>query len=87
MAYQQRDNSGSLFVNDKRVTGMHPNLKGDGTMTCPSCGSNVPCWISAWTKLTKSGAKFLSLSFRPKDQQQFAARQADPPQEDSDIPF
>lgn len=57
MAYEQRDNSGSLFKNDKRETEKHPNATGkamiDGKMY----------WVSAWTKEGASG-KFQSLSFK-----------------------
>jgi hypothetical protein len=62
MPYEQRDNSGTLFVNDKKTDPKSslPDRKGDGVIN----GQKV--WISAWTKQGKSG-EFLSLSFTPKE--------------------
>lgn len=63
MPYEQRDNSGTLFVNDKKTDPKSslPDRKGDGVIN----GQKV--WISAWTKQGKSG-EFLSLSFTPKEE-------------------
>ena len=61
MAYEQRDNSGSLFRNDKRETEQHPNLKGSAMI------DGVEYWVSAWTKLSKNGEKWVSLAFTPKE--------------------
>jgi len=62
MPYEQRDNSGTLFVNDKKTDPKSslPDRKGDGVIN----GQKV--WISAWIKQGKSG-EFLSLSFTPKE--------------------
>lgn len=60
MAYEQRDNSGSLFKNDKREKDSHPNAKGTAMI------DGVEYWVSAWTKEGKSG-KFQSLSFQKKE--------------------
>jgi hypothetical protein len=63
MPYEQRDNSGTLFVNDKKTDPKSslPDRKGDGVIN----GQKV--WISAWIKQGKSG-EFLSLSFTPKEE-------------------
>jgi len=70
MAYEQRDNSGSLFKNDRKEKENHPDYKG----TCMVGG--VEMWMSAWLKTGANGTKFMSFSFQPKDQQQSATRQA-----------
>jgi hypothetical protein len=61
MPYEQRDNSGSLFKNDKRETESHPNLKGSALI------GGTEYWVSAWTKVPKTGDKWVSLSFTPKE--------------------
>ncbi len=59
MAYQQRENSGSLFKNDKREKDSQPNAKGSALI------GGVEYWVDAWTKEGKNG-KWQSLSFKPK---------------------
>ena len=84
MAYEIKDNSGSLFWNDRKESENHP----DATGTVKIAG--VEYWISAWTKTSANGTRFQSLSFKPKD----AARAAPakplkplPEDLDDDIPF
>tara|TARA_B110000503_G_scaffold2931_1_gene3949 strand:+ start:1484 stop:1747 length:264 start_codon:yes stop_codon:yes gene_type:complete len=87
MAYEQRDNSGSLFKNDKKEKDNHPDYKG----SCMVGG--VEMWMSSWLKTGANGTKFMSFSFQPKEQQaqQPAARQAakpaPAPEFDDDMPF
>ncbi len=88
MAYEQRDNSGSLFKNDRKEKENHPDYKG-GCMV-----GGVEMWMSAWLKTGANGTKFMSFSFQPKDQQQAQARQTLPRQTsqaetmlDDDLPF
>ena len=55
--YEQRDNSGSLFKNDRKENDNQPAYTG-------KCMVNgLPMQISAWVKEGKSG-KFFSLSFQ-----------------------
>lgn len=61
MAYEQRDNSGSLFINDKREKDTHPNMNGSVMI------DGKEYWISAWTKERNNGEKWLSLAFKPKE--------------------
>ena len=63
MAFEQRDNSGSLFNNKKREQENHPHATGSAMI------AGVNYWVSAWTKTDKNGNKWQSLSFKAKDQQ------------------
>ncbi len=58
--YEQRDNSGTLWKNDRRENDKHPNAKGTALI------DGVEYWVSAWTKEGQKG-KFQSLSFERKD--------------------
>jgi uncharacterized protein (DUF736 family) len=86
MAYEQRDNSGSLFKNDRKEKETHPDYKGTAMV------GGVEMWMSAWLKTASNGSKFMSFSFQPKDQQ---AAQPTPkkaaapaaPDFDDDMPF
>ena len=83
MAYEQRDNSGTLFKNDRKETVKHPDYKGTVMV------GGVLYWISAWIKDGNSG-KFMSLAFNPKDDQQRTEPQSQPPagvDDDQDVPF
>jgi hypothetical protein len=82
--YEQKDNSGTLFKNDKREKDSHPHAKGSAMI------DGVEYWVSAWTKEGSKG-KFQSLSFQRKEQrqperQQQASRPA-PRELDDEIPF
>ena len=85
MAYEQRDNSGSLFKNDKKETDNHPDYKGSGMVG----GTEV--WLDAWVKVAATGTKYMSVSFKPKEQQAAkpTARPAAKPEPefDDDMPF
>lgn len=61
MAFEQRDNSGALFVNDRKTSDNHPNAKGNAMI------DGVEYWVSAWTKTDRNGNRFQSLSFERKD--------------------
>ena len=55
-------NSGALFINDRRQNENQPNAKGSVNI------DGVEYWVSAWTKTSKAGQKFQSLSFTRKEQ-------------------
>ena len=83
MAFEQRDNTGSLFKNDDKTEDKHPNAKGSALI------NGVAFWVAAWTKTDKNGNKFQSLAFKPKDE---ATRSAEKKiekrvEDDSDLPF
>ena len=89
MAYEQKDNSGSLFRNDKRETDSQPHAKGSALI------EGVEFWVSAWTNTSeRTGEKYQKLSFTRKEQAATAPpkRKAEPAPaddnwQDSDIPF
>jgi len=78
-------NSGALFKNDKREKDTHPHARGSVNI------EGVEYWVSAWTKTSKSGQKFQSLSFTKKDGQVVKSTSTpafDPEAElDDDLPF
>jgi len=85
MAYEIRDNSGSLFKNDKREADNHPNAQGKAMI------GGVMYFVSAWTKRDKNGNPWQSLAFKPvgneprSEQQPKAGKTV--ADMDSDIPF
>lgn len=85
MGYVQKENSGSLFKNDKKETDKHPNAKGSALI------GGVEYWVSSWTYATKDGEKYQSLSFQPKDAKQGAkpqtAQRGKSPDDDDSIPY
>ena len=60
MAYEINENTGSLFVNEKKETDNHPDRQGSALI------EGVEYWVSGWLKKSKEGKPWLSLSFRPK---------------------
>jgi hypothetical protein len=60
--FVQKELSGSMFKNQKKLTDNHPNMTGSALI------DGVEYWLSAWTKTDKNGNKWQSLSFTKKDQ-------------------
>lgn len=88
MAYEQRDNSGSLFKNDKKGNEKAPDYRGNSMIN----GKLMK--ISAWLKEGKNGTKFMSLSFQPDDGPKGAPQPPKPPKipvtgtaPEDDVPF
>ena len=62
MAYEPKNNSGSLFVNDRKETASHPDFSGSAVV------DGKEYWLSGWKKPGKDGkAGWLSLALKPKD--------------------
>lgn len=87
MAYEMKENTGSLFKNDRREKDTHANARGSALI------DGVEYWVDAWTNETNSGDKYQSLKFKRKDQQQPATGQSRPQPAafdtdlDDDVPF
>lgn len=62
MSNQQNNNSGALFLNDRKNKDSHPDFTG----SCVIGG--VEYWISGWEKQTRNREVMFSLAFNPKDQ-------------------
>ena len=71
MAFEQKNNSGSLFKNTRKETADHPNATGSALI------DGVDYWVSSWTKTDKNGNPWLSLSFKRKDDAQARKSKAD----------
>lgn len=61
MTFETKDNSGSLFKNDRKAAETHADYNGSVRIE----GGDY--WINAWLKESKDGKKFFSLSFKRKD--------------------
>jgi len=72
MAYEQRDNSGILFKNDRKQKDTHPDRQGTAMV------NGVMYEVAGWIKQGAKGP-FLTLAFKRKEGQQKP--------ETSDIPF
>jgi hypothetical protein len=80
MAFEQKDNSGAVFVNDHKSEDNHPDRTGNALI------GGRQYWVNGWLKKTKCGEPYLSLSFRAKDD---TAKPGGVPVKhgDGDIPF
>lgn len=62
MPYEQKDNSGSLFKNEKKDTDKHPDRTGSAMI------DGRAYWVSGWVKQDRNGNPWMSLAFKPKDE-------------------
>jgi len=60
--YQMKDNSGSLFGNERREKDSHPHAKGSAVI------DGREYWVDAWTNTDKNGKRYQSLKFKLKEQ-------------------
>lgn len=61
MSFETRDNSGSLFKNNRKAAETHADYNGN----CRIDGHDY--FINAWLKESRDGQKYFSLSFKRKD--------------------
>jgi len=77
MAFETKDMSGALFVNDKKETDLQPNMTGDVVI------NGVKYRLAAWRNEGKEGKKaWLSLKASLPQE-----KEATPQDDDSQIPF
>lgn len=86
MAYEMRENTGTLFKNEDKDEDTHADYQGEALV------GGTLYWFNAWIKTGKSGKKFMSCSFRPKQQRnappkERPAQNQDVADMDNDIPF
>ena len=62
MEYEQKDNEGALFKNDKKETDSHPDYKGSAMI------NGTDYWVSGWINTSKAGAKYMKFSYTAKEQ-------------------
>lgn len=82
MAYEQRDDSGSLFKNDRKENESQADYTGSAML------AGVEYWMSAWIKNKDDPSKktFMSFSFKRKESKPSGGHVADAADDDS-IPF
>lgn len=83
MAYQMKENSGTLFKENEKKNERGPDYTGDANI-----GGEV-YRMAAWIRESESGRKFMSFKFTPKEERAAASapqkrRQVD---DDESIPF
>lgn len=61
MAYEQKDLSGSLFINDRKDKDTHPDRTGTALI------DGVEYWVSGWVKKKQDGTPWMSLAFKRKE--------------------
>ena len=81
MAYEQRDNSGSVFKNSRRDRDNSPDLTG----TAKVFGRDM--WVNAWEKTDKNGDKWVSFSFKEKVPRQEVDTRPTQDAIDDSVPF
>jgi len=59
--YTPKDNSGSLFVNDKKERESQPDRRGSARI------DGVDYWVSGWVKKKEDGTAWMSMSFSRKE--------------------
>lgn len=80
MAYEVRDNSGSLFRNDKKRNEKSPEYTGSARI------GGVDYWINGWVKEGKNGTRFFSFAFKEKEERKTESKPASTGLDD-EIPF
>lgn len=87
MAYEQKDNSGALFKNERKEQDTHADYNGNVRV------DGHDYWINAWVKEGAKG-KFFSLSLKRKDGTAARPESFTPPVKkvvertlDDDVPF
>jgi hypothetical protein len=89
MTEYSNENTGALFINDRKGNDKAPNAKGSLNV------DGVEYWISAWIKTSKAGTKYQSLSIQPKEAQpekpgptpEYKSQKAGFDDMDDDLPF
>lgn len=86
MTQYDNTNSGAIFPAREKKSEKHPDMTGNLNV------GGVDYYINGWTKVSKQGQKYLSLSVNPKQQVaqqavQKAQQTVEPDFDDLDLPF
>ena len=86
MAYEHKEGSGTLFINRKKTKPTQPDWQGEILI------NGVLMNLAAWTKLTKNGDEWLSVSVSEKREENRAPAGSNPAGSkfdklEDDIPF
>jgi hypothetical protein len=87
MAFEPRDNTGSIFKNDRKEKDTHPDGQGSAMI------DGVEYWVSSWNKKDKNGNPWRSLAFKKKEENgrkqagQLEEKRPARRDDDGDIPF
>ena len=64
MAFEHKDNSGSLFKNGYKTEDKHPDHQGSCKIVCPECSHAQEYKISGWVnELKEKSGRYFSLRF------------------------
>jgi len=89
MAFEHRDNTGSIFKNGYKTEDKHPDHQGSCKVICEHCGKSTELKISGWINdLKDRSGKYFGLIFskaQPKEQSSPVGRTEQ--DFDDDIPF
>lgn len=77
--YRHKDDTGSLFGNDRREKETQPHAKGSAMI------GGVEYWLSAWTNTTNDGRKYQSIKFERKDASNQSTQIAPAPEPIADV--
>jgi len=80
MAFVHKENTGSIFKNDKRESETQPHGKGSALI------DGVEYWVSAWTNV-KDDNRYQSLKFSRKDENRAPNPSPAEADFDDDLPF
>jgi hypothetical protein len=61
MVFEQKENTGAIFVNDRKTEDTHLDSTGTALI------DGVEYYVSAWRREAKSGKRYLALSFKRKN--------------------
>jgi hypothetical protein len=81
VTYELKDNTGSVFANDRKTEDTHTDRTGTAKI------GGVEYWVSGWLHKTKKGQPYLSLSFKPKNTDKAKPKQSMRDDLDDQVPF
>jgi hypothetical protein len=61
--FERKVNNAGLFPNTRNDKS---DLDGSIEVECAYCGKQTSFWVAGWNRATRAGAKYISLSLRPK---------------------